>query len=156
MGVTAEELLADFKSRGVTLLRKGTQIHFRAPSGTLTDNDKDALRSVKLRLLTLVPAEGPPSSPSPFDQLQNQWQATANRVEALFRRNDIQPSSETLQAATWLAFQLDEGWSYWNIRMTDARQFLQAITQGRCVATFNDCGRPVIRSAPRAGARMVH
>ena len=45
MVVRAEELLADFKSRGVTLLRKGTQIHFRSPSGTLTDSDKDALRA---------------------------------------------------------------------------------------------------------------
>ena len=153
--MTAEELLADFKNRGVTLLRKGTLIHYRAPSGTLTDNDKDALRAAKLQLLTLVPAEAPPSSPSPFDQLQNQWQATANRVEALFRRNDIQPSSETLQAATWLAFQLDEGWSFLNLRETDARQFLQAITQGRCVATFNDCGRVVIRNAAQKSARIV-
>ena len=155
MGVTAEELLADFKSRGVALQRKGTRIYYSAPSGTLTDSDRDALRAVKLSLLTLVPAEGPPSSPSPFDQLQNQWQAIANRVEALFRRNDIQPSSETLQAATWLAFQLDEGWSFWNIRETDARQFLQAITQDRCVATLNDYGRLVIRNAPRTGARIV-
>ena len=155
MGVTAEELLADFKSRGVTLVRKGTRIHYRAPSGTLTDGDKDALRSVKLRLLTLVPAENPPSSPSPFDQLQNQWQAIANRVQALFRRNGIEPSSETMQAAIWLAFQLDEGWSFRNIRKTDARQFLQAITQGRCVAAFNDCGRVVIRNAPRSRTRAI-
>ncbi len=153
--MTAEELLADFKNRGVTLVRKGTRIHYRAPSGTLTDSDKDALRAVKLRLLTLVATEVPPSSPSPFDQLQNQWQAIANRVQALFRRNGIQPSSETLQAATWLAFQLDEGWSFWNIRKTHARQFLQAIVQGRCIAGFDDHARVVIRNAPRAGARVV-
>ena len=155
MGVTAEELLADFKNRGVTLLRKGTQIHFRARAGTLTGNDKDAMRAVKLSLLTLVPAEAPPPSRSPFDQFMNQWQVIANRVQALFRRNGIQPSSETLQAATWLAFQLDEGWSFWNIRKPDARQFLQAIVQGRCIARFNDYGRVVIRNAPRAGARIV-
>ncbi len=153
--MTAEELLADVKRRGVTLVRKGTRIRYRAPSGTLTDDDMAALRAIKLSLLTLVPAEAPPSSPSPFDQLKSQWQAIANRVQALFHRNGIQPSSETLQATKWLAFQLDEGWPYWNIRKTDARQFLQAIVQGRCIAGFDDHARVVIRNAPRAGARIV-
>jgi hypothetical protein len=153
--VTAEELLADFKNRGIALRRKGTRIHYRAPSGTLTDNDKDALRAVKLQLLTLVPAEAPPPSQSPFDQLMSQWQAIANRVQALFRRNDIQPSSETLQATTWLAFQLDEGWPFWNIRKSDARQFLLAIVQGRCVARLDDYGRVALRNARRPGTRIV-
>jgi hypothetical protein len=153
--VTAEELLADFKNRGVTLRRKGTRIHYCAPSGTLTDHDKDELRAVKLQLLTLVPAEAPPPSRSPFDQFMNQWQVIANRVQALFRRNGIQPSSETLRAATWIAFQLDEGWSFRNLRETDARQFLQAIVQGRCVAGFDDYARVVIRNAPRTSARIV-
>ena len=155
MGVTAEELLADFKNRGVVLQRKGTRIHFRAPAGTLTDNDKDALRAVKLRLLTLVPADAPPPSRSPFDQSMANWQAMANRMQALFRRNGIQPSSEALRAATWLAVNLDEGWSFWSIPKTDARQFLRAITQGRCSATLNDYGHVVIRGAPRAGAGIV-
>ncbi len=153
--MTAEELLADFKNRGVTLLRKGTRIRYRAPKGTLKAEDLDALRAVKLRLLTLVPAETPPPSRSPFEQSMAEWQAVENRVQALFRRNGIEPSSETLRAATWLAVHLDEGWSFWNIRKSDARQFLQAITQGRCVAGFNDCGRVAIRNAPRAGARIV-
>ena len=155
MGVTAEELLADFKNRGVTLLRKGTRIRYRAPKGTLKAEDLDALCAVKLRLLTLVPAETSPSSQSPFAQSMSDWQAKENRVQALFRRNGIQPSGETLRAATWLAVHLDEGWSFWNIRMSDARQFLQAIVQGRCVATLNDYARVVIRNAPRAGARIV-
>ncbi len=153
--MTAEELLADVKSRGVTLVRKGTRIRYRAPSGTLTDNDKDALRAVKLQLLTLVPAEAPPPSRSPFDQSMAEWQAIAKRVQALFHRNGIQSSSKTLRAATWLAFQLDEGWSFWNIRTIDARQFLQAIVQGRCIARFDDHARVVIRNAPRPGARIV-
>jgi hypothetical protein len=121
----------------------------------LTDKDKDALRAVKLQLLTLVPAEAPPPSLSPFAQSMAEWQAVENRVKALFRRSGIQPSNETLRATTWLAFQLDEGWSFWNIRKTDARQFLQAITQGRCVAGFDDYGRVVIRNAPRARTRAI-
>jgi hypothetical protein len=83
------------------------------------------------------------------------WRAIEDRVQSLFRRNSVQPSSETLRAATWLALNLDEGWSFWNIRKSDAREFLLAIVQGRCVATLNDYGHLVIRNAPQAGARIV-
>jgi hypothetical protein len=121
----------------------------------LTDKDKDALRARRIERLTLVPAEASTPTQSPFEQSMTAWRAIEDRVQSLFRRNGIPPSSETLRATTWLAFQLDEGWSFWNIRKTDARQFLQEIVRGSCVATFNDRGHVVIRNAPRASARIV-
>lgn len=121
--------------------------------GTMTDNDKDALRAVKLRLLTLVATKAPPSSPSPFEQFMTEWQTTAERVHAEFTRNCVQPSCETMQAATWLAFQLNEPWItiLGRISKAEAERFLQKIVQGRCIARFDDYARVVIRNAPRAG-----
>jgi hypothetical protein len=123
--------------------------------GALTDNGKDALRARRIERLTLVPAEVSTAGQNPFEQSMVGWRAIEDRVQSLFHRNSVQPNSETLQAATWLALNLDEGWSYWNIRKSDAREFLLAIVQGRCVARLDDYGRVVIRNAPRAGARIV-
>jgi len=159
--ITATSILADLTRRGVRLWADGEFLEYESPKGVLTPQDLAAVRAHKAELLAELrrcePTEDSRQSgaQSPFEQFMTEWQATAEQVHASFSKNGIRPSDETMQAATWLAFQLDEGWSFRNLRETDARQFLQAITQGRCVAAFNDCGRVVIRNAPRAGARIV-
>ena len=156
--MSAEQLLADFETRGVVFHRKGTRIHYRAPSGVLSRQDLAAIRAVKLHLLSLVSTEAPQTGPSPFDQFIIEWQATAKRVHAAFTRNGVLPSNETWQGATWLAFQIDEGWIGIFISKADAKGLLTAILQGRCVtriARINDRAHVVIRNAPRAGARIA-
>jgi hypothetical protein len=153
--VSAEQLLADFESRGVTFHRKGTRIHYRAPAGVLSRQDFEAIRAVKVHLLSLVLPESLPSEPSPFDQFMTEWQATAGRVHAAFIRNGVQPNHETWQAATWLAFQIDEGWPGIFISKVDAKGHLTAILQGRCVARIGDDALVVIRAAEPSGARIT-
>jgi len=94
---------------------------------------------------------------SPFDQFMTEWQITAERVRASFTRNGVQPSYETTQAATWLAFQLNEPWItiLGRILKAGAKRFYEAIVQGNCTARFDDYARVVIRNSPRAGARIV-
>ena len=159
--ITATSLLADLTRRGVRLWADGEFLEYESPKGVLTPQDLAVVRANKPELMAELrrcePTEDSRQSgaQAPFDQFMVEWRATAEQIRASFTRNGVQPSDETMQAATWIAFQLDEGWSFRHLRETDARQFLQAIVRGRCVAAFNDCGRVVIRNAPRTSARIV-
>lgn len=101
--------------------------------------------------LTKAPTE--PVAQSPFDQFMVEWRATAEQVHTSFARNGITPSYETMQAATWLAFQLNEPWItiLGRISKAGAKRFYEAIVRGNCTARFDDYARVVIRNAPRAG-----
>jgi hypothetical protein len=95
-------------------------------------------------------------APTPFTKFMAGWRVTAKRIHDSFTRSEIAPSQETMQAATWLAFQLDEPWSsFRRIPKVEAQRFLEAILQCRCTAWIDDCARVVVRVAPRPGERII-
>jgi hypothetical protein len=80
----------------------------------------------------------------------------SEQIHASFAGNGIQPSYETMQAATWLAFQLNEPWSsFRRISKAAAKRFFLEIIQGRCVARFDDYGRVIVHKPLRARTRAI-
>jgi hypothetical protein len=161
--ITATSLLADLTRRGVRLWANGEFLEYESPKGVLTPLDLAAVRAHKAGLLVELRHSAPTdnsskrTAQSPFEQFMTELQITEEQVRASFTRNGVQPSYETMQAATWLAFQLNEPWItiLGRISKAAAMQFFQAIVQGRCVAGFDDYARVVIRNAARPGARIV-
>ena len=122
-----------------------------------TEGEESQPENLGRALPKLTKAPSKPVAQAPFDQFMAEWQVAAERVHTSFTKNGIKPSYETMQAATWLAFQLNEPWSsFRRISEVEAGDCFHAIVQGRCVAGLDDYGRVVIRNVPRAGARIVH
>jgi hypothetical protein len=123
----------------------------------LTPQDLAAMRGHKAELLVALQQSAPiqnsneAPAPSPFSRFIAAWRVTAKRIHDCFTRNEITPSQETMQAATWLAFQLHEPWSpFRRISKVAAQHFVEAILQGRCTARIDDYARVVVRNAPRS------
>ncbi len=154
--ITATSILADLTRRGVRLWADGEFLEYESPKGVLTPQDLAAVRAHKAELLAELRHSTPPKDSSksgaqaPFDQFMGDWQITAKNVHAAFARNGIKPGYETFQAATWLAFQLNEPWItiLGRISKAGAKRFFEAIVQGNCTARFDDYARVVIRNAP--------
>jgi len=69
--VTASELLADLRARGVVVEARGDRLRLDAPAGVLTDELRDVVRAHKPRLLALLapPPARPVGAPVwPFDE----------------------------------------------------------------------------------------
>jgi hypothetical protein len=55
--VTAVQLLGELRVAGVELTAEGDRLHYRAPSGALTDDLRAAMRALKVELLALLELE---------------------------------------------------------------------------------------------------
>src|SRR3954463_16270894 len=72
--MTAADLIADLEARGVILVAHGESVHFRAPVGVLTADDRSRLAGLKPQVLALLQRRAPyrrtTTGPAPLSYAQ--------------------------------------------------------------------------------------
>jgi hypothetical protein len=81
----------------------------------------------------------PRQNPCPAARLDADWRTTAAKVRERFRTQGVRASQGTLEAATWLALQLDQGWpERREMSEARAREVLALLQQGRAARISED------------------
>lgn len=89
------------------------------------------------------------SPPTPFAELESDWEVAITCARKGFARSETRPSRECLEAAA--AFELglaDATLPRQGVTTDDAREFLEEVYAGRSVARLTTPGRIVLRSVP--------
>jgi hypothetical protein len=89
------------------------------------------------------------SPPTPFAQLESDWQAAITRALEGFHRNAVKPSAECLQGAAMLELWIADGKPpRLGATLGDLRDWAESVYTGRSIARLTDTGRVVVRSVP--------
>ena len=146
-------MLSQICCKGAIATLAGGKLRVTAPPGVLTAKVQAELRTLVAKIraaMRLEPGESEAVELCPADGLDRDWRAAAARAQSAFRRNSVEASQDTLEAACWLEFQLSSGWDPTRaISAEDAQNLLQAIYEGRLFGRIGPHGRPVLTARER-------